>query len=109
MRSTIIGGPDSEVSRDSRSTLARSQPSPSRRATARTPVARLSPTTYAAVCGDVAVVTLTGDRGSVTMPVVVTDDLVDDTVWVPTRSTGNGVLADLASPGTGVRAKGARS
>ena len=28
-------------------------------------------------------------------------------VWVPANSTGNGVLADLASPGTGVRVKGA--
>jgi NADH-quinone oxidoreductase subunit G len=73
------------------------------RATARTPVCRVSP----AVAGRVgAMVTLEGDRGSVTLPVEVTDDLADDVVWVPANSTGNGVLADLASPGSGVRLKG---
>jgi NADH-quinone oxidoreductase subunit G len=74
------------------------------RATARTPVARLSPRAAAAVG---SVVTLEGDRGSVTLPVQATDDLPDDVVWVPANSTGNGVLADLASPGSGVRLKGA--
>ncbi|HET7070818.1 MAG TPA: NADH-quinone oxidoreductase subunit G [Nocardioides sp.] len=74
------------------------------RATARTPVCRVS----AAVAQTLgAMVTLEGDRGSVTLPVEVTDDLADDVVWVPTNSTGNGVLADLASPGSGVRLKGA--
>ena len=52
-------------------------------------------------------VTLTGDRGSVTLPTEPCDDLTPDTVWVPTNSTGHGVLADLASPGSGVRVKGA--
>ena len=47
------------------------------------------------------------DRGSVTLPVEVAPDLSDDTVWVPANSTGRGVLADLASPGTPVRVKGA--
>ena len=51
--------------------------------------------------------TVTGDRGSVTLPVEATTDLVDGTVWVPANSTGSGVLADLASPGSGVRVKGA--
>jgi NADH-quinone oxidoreductase subunit G len=74
------------------------------RATARTPVCRVSPGVAAAL-GEM--VTLTGDRGSVTLPVEVADDLSDDTVWVPANSTGNGVLADLASPGSGVRLKGA--
>jgi NADH-quinone oxidoreductase subunit G len=43
----------------------------------------------------------------VTLPVEVADDMVDGTVWVPANSTGNGLLADLASPGSGVRVKGA--
>ena len=74
------------------------------RATARTPVCRVSPTAYAALG---PMVTLTGDRGSVTLPTEPCDDLTPDTVWVPTNSTGHGVLADLASPGSGVRVKGA--
>ena len=74
------------------------------RATARTPVCRVSPEAYAALG---AMVTLTGDRGSVTLPTEACADLASDTVWVPANSTGNGVLADLASPGTGVRVKGA--
>jgi NADH-quinone oxidoreductase subunit G len=74
------------------------------RATARTPVSRVSPEAYAALG---AMVTLTGDRGSVTLPTEPCADLAADTVWVPANSTGNGVLADLASPGSGVRVKGA--
>ncbi|WP_151083566.1 NADH-quinone oxidoreductase subunit G [Nocardioides cynanchi] len=72
-------------------------------ATARTPVCRVSRQAAAALG---PMVTLTGDRGSVTLPVEATDDLADDTVWVPANSVGNGVLADLASPGSGVRVKG---
>jgi NADH-quinone oxidoreductase subunit G len=74
------------------------------RATARTPVARVSRAAAAALG---PMVTLTGDRGSVTLPLEAVDDMADGTVWVPANSTGNGVLADLASPGTGVRVKGA--
>jgi NADH-quinone oxidoreductase subunit G len=74
------------------------------RATARTPVCRVSARAAESLG---AMVTLEGDRGSVTLPVEVTDDLADDVVWVPANSTGNGVLADLASPGSGVRLKGA--
>jgi NADH-quinone oxidoreductase subunit G len=77
------------------------------RATARTPVCRVSPTAYDAVLHGGTMVTLTGDRGSITLPVEVADDMADGTVWVPANSTGNGVLADLASPGSGVRLKGA--
>jgi NADH-quinone oxidoreductase subunit G len=73
-------------------------------ATARTPVCKVSAVAYAALG---PMVTLTGDRGSVTLPVDVAPDLADDVVWVPANSVGNGVLADLASPGTGVRVKGA--
>ncbi|GAB6985245.1 NADH-quinone oxidoreductase subunit G [Nocardioides pyridinolyticus] len=68
------------------------------RATGRTPVARLSRAAYAA---HGPTVTLTGDRGSVTLPAEATD-LADDVVWVPANSFGNGVLADLASPGSRV-------
>ncbi|CAB4917582.1 unannotated protein [freshwater metagenome] len=82
------------------------------RATARTPVARLSRVTYESVfgmldAGQDPVATLSGDRGSITLPVVVAD-LPDDVVWVPARSVGRGVLADLASPGSSVIVKGAK-
>ena len=73
------------------------------RATARTPVCRVSPAAATALG---AMVTVEGDRGSVTLPVEVADDLPDGVVWVPANSTGNGVLADLASPGSGVHLKG---
>ena len=83
------------------------------RATARTPVARLNQATYESVFGMLEtqpgaeqLATITGDRGSVTLPVVVAD-LPDEVVWVPTRSFGRGVLAELASPGSPVTVKGA--
>jgi NADH-quinone oxidoreductase subunit G len=44
-------------------------------------------------------VTLTGDRGSITLPAQEAD-VADDVVWVPANSVGRGVLADLASPGS---------
>lgn len=72
-------------------------------ATARPAVARVSQQVYDATG---PVLTLTGDRGSVTLPAEVAD-LPDDVVWVPTNSEGNGVLADLASPGSRVTVKGA--
>ena len=50
---------------------------------------------------------MTGDRGSVTLPAEVADDLADGVVWLPANSAGNGVLADLASPGSPVTVKGA--
>ncbi|HEX4687507.1 MAG TPA: NADH-quinone oxidoreductase subunit G [Nocardioides sp.] len=73
------------------------------RATARTPVCRVSPAAAAAL-GDL--VTLEGDRGSITLPTEVAADIPDGVVWVPANSTGRGVLADLASPGSGVHLKG---
>ena len=79
---------------------------PAYRATGRRPVARLSLATYAEVG---ARVTLTGDRGSVTLPAEPAADLADDVVWVPANSFGDGVLADLASPGSRVTVKGAES
>ena len=81
------------------------------RATARPPVARLGQAAYDDLFGmldpgTVPQATLTGDRGSVTLPVEVAD-LPDGVVWVPANSFGNGVLADLASPGSTVLVKGA--
>ncbi|VXC19862.1 NADH-quinone oxidoreductase subunit G [Nocardioides sp. AX2bis] len=73
-------------------------------ATARPPVARVAPSAHAAL-GDA--VTLTGDRGTLTLPVVPTVGLMEGVVWVPARSAGGGVLADLASPGTRVTVRGA--
>lgn len=68
------------------------------RATGRAPVARISRSAYDS---HGPTVTLTGDRGSVTLPAEPAD-LADDVVWVPANSFGNGVLADLASPGSRV-------
>jgi NADH-quinone oxidoreductase subunit G len=76
-------------------------------ATARPAVARVSPATYAALGAEVASVTVSGDRGSVTMPVEVVEDMTDGTVWVPASSSGAGVLVGLASPGSRVTVKGA--
>ncbi|WP_183093045.1 molybdopterin-dependent oxidoreductase, partial [Nocardioides stalactiti] len=73
------------------------------KATARTPVALVGKDVYDA-CGPT--VTLTGDRGSVTLPAEVGDDLVAGVVWVPANSFGAGVLSDLASPGSRVRVQG---
>jgi NADH-quinone oxidoreductase subunit G len=70
-------------------------------ATARPAVARVSQSVYDAAG---PVVTLIGDRGSVTLPAEVAD-LPDGVVWVPANSAGNGVLADLASPGSRVTVK----
>lgn len=72
-------------------------------ATGRAPVARLSQAAYDALG---PTVTLTGDRGSVTLPAEPAD-LADGVVWVPANSFGRGVLADLASPGSRVTVKGA--
>jgi len=50
-------------------------------------------------------VTITGDRGSWTLPAEPAD-LPGNTVWVPMNSHGRGVLADLASPGSRVDVEG---
>ncbi|MBZ5735661.1 NADH-quinone oxidoreductase subunit G [Nocardioides sp. TRM66260-LWL] len=73
-------------------------------ATARPAVVRVSPTVLAALGEHVE---LTGDRGSTTLPAEAEPGLPDDVVWVPTRSSGRGVWADLASPGSRVTLKGA--
>ena len=75
------------------------------RATARVPVARVTAAWYDAVG---PMVTLTGDRGSVTLPAEIAD-IVDDTVWVPANSFKRGVLADLASPGSRVTVTGGQA
>ena len=75
------------------------------RATARPAVARVS---QAVLDEHGPVVTITGDRGEWTLPAVVAD-LPDGVVWVPANSSGNGVLADLASPGSRVTVKGGQS
>jgi NADH-quinone oxidoreductase subunit G len=79
------------------------------RATARRPVARITAATHEMLRG-VPEVTLTGDRGSVTLPVEVAD-LPEGVVWVPANSFGDGtpgVLASLSSPGGMVSVKGER-
>jgi NADH-quinone oxidoreductase subunit G len=73
-------------------------------ATARPAVARVSATMYDALG---PAVTVSGDRGSVTLPAEIADDLVDGVVWVPANSSGRGVLSDVASPGARVTVKGA--
>ncbi len=75
------------------------------RATARNAVARVSRSVFDA-CGDT--VTISGDRGEWTLPAEVAD-LADGVVWVPANNAGNGVLADLASPGSRVTVKGAQA
>ena len=76
------------------------------KATAR-PVVALVPQDVYDACGPT--VTLTGDRGSVTLPAEVGDDLVAGVVWVPANSFGAGVLSDLASPGSRVRVEGGQA
>jgi NADH-quinone oxidoreductase subunit G len=72
-------------------------------ATARPPVARVTPALFDHVG---PTVTVTGDRGSVTLPAEPADDLVDGVVWLPANSTGLGLLSDLASPGSRVTVTG---
>lgn len=74
-------------------------------ATARRVVCRLPRVIHDAL-GEPDEVVLDGNRGQVTLPVEAVDDLVGGTVWVPTKSFGHGVYADLASPGSKVAVKG---
>jgi NADH-quinone oxidoreductase subunit G len=75
------------------------------RATARMAVARVSGTVYDALGPSI---TVTGDRGSVTVPAVIAD-MADDVVWLPAGSTGRGLLADVGLPGSTVRLEGGNS
>ena len=72
-------------------------------ATARPPIALLPQALYDA---HGPTVTLTGDRGSMTLPARPCADMVERTVWVPAASAGAGVLSDLASPGSTVTISG---
>jgi NADH-quinone oxidoreductase subunit G len=65
-------------------------------ATARVPVARLSPVT-AASAGIADAVTVSNDRGSITLPAVVDPTMVDGVVWLPAKAPGHAVAAHLAS------------
>jgi NADH-quinone oxidoreductase subunit G len=65
--------------------------------TARKPRLHLSAATAAALgAGEGDGITVSTDRGSLTLPLVVAD-LPDDTVWVPTRTQGAAVRTDLAA------------
>jgi NADH-quinone oxidoreductase subunit G len=75
------------------------------RATARIPVVRVSSSVYDALGPSV---TVTGARGSVTLPAVIAD-IADDVVWLPGNSVGRGVLADIGLPGSTVTLKGAEA
>jgi len=69
-------------------------------ATARPAVALLSAASFERLG---AMVTITGDRGSVTLPAgIAPGEMPDDVVWLPANSTGRGLLADVASPGSRV-------
>jgi NADH-quinone oxidoreductase subunit G len=74
------------------------------RATARVPVVRVSATVYDALGPSI---TVTGDRGSLTLPAVIAPDIADDVVWLPANSTGRGLLADVGLPGSTVTLRGA--
>jgi NADH-quinone oxidoreductase subunit G len=69
-------------------------------ATARPAVARLSEADLAAL-GNPEAVTVTGPRGSLTLPAAAAD-LPEGVVWVPANNMGRGVLAALAGPGDAV-------
>jgi NADH-quinone oxidoreductase subunit G len=76
------------------------------KATGRAAVALVSAATLATL--DVAAgstVTLTGDRGSVTLPVAVAD-VADGVVWAPTN-TGVNLNRELGAAGSAVRVGGA--
>ncbi len=75
--------------------------------TGRMAVARVSPAT-AQRLGLHGVVTITGKRrGSINVPVAVTEGMVDDVIWVPTKSPGSWVAEQLGTqPGETVVVKG---
>jgi NADH-quinone oxidoreductase subunit G len=75
--------------------------------TGRIPVARVSLATAATV-GSAGIVRVSGTgRGSITLPVVATVDMVDGVVWLPTNSPGSNVAQMLGVwPGASVTVKG---
>jgi NADH-quinone oxidoreductase subunit G len=65
--------------------------------TARKPVVRLSAATAAEIgAADRSLVVVSGDRGTVRLPLAITD-MPDRVVWLPTKSPGSAVLRDLGS------------
>ncbi|WP_156688630.1 NADH-quinone oxidoreductase subunit G [Mycobacterium sp. Marseille-P9652] len=72
--------------------------------TARKPVARLSPDTAAEIgAADGDAVTVSTDRGTITLPLAVTD-MPDRVVWLPLNSPGSAVHSELGvTPGSVVR------
>ncbi|MEO6712021.1 MAG: NADH-quinone oxidoreductase subunit G [Mycobacteriales bacterium] len=71
-------------------------------ATARVPQAHVNVQTARALGVDVGNrVTLTSERGSVTLPVAI-GDVADGVVWVPLNSPGSRALAELGLPGSPV-------
>ncbi|MGO1971997.1 MAG: NADH-quinone oxidoreductase subunit G [Propionibacteriaceae bacterium] len=74
--------------------------------TARKPVARMSPRTAESAMVD-GEVTISNDRGSLSLPLEVEPDMIDGVVWVPGRAPGLGLGEHLAaSPGDVVRIAG---
>ncbi len=75
--------------------------------TGKVPVARMSPVT-AHTLGVSGSVRITGSvRGSITLPLAVTEDMVDGVVWVPTNSPGSAVARTLGvDAGEAVAVKG---
>ncbi|GAB7040905.1 MULTISPECIES: NADH-quinone oxidoreductase subunit G [Catenuloplanes] len=77
--------------------------------TARPPVVRLSRGTAAALgVRDGAPVTVGAERGSVTLPVLITE-MADGVVWLPTNSPGSTVRRSLGTAGSIVRLSAAAS
>ncbi|HWU22549.1 MAG TPA: NADH-quinone oxidoreductase subunit G [Nocardioides sp.] len=72
-------------------------------ATARPAVAVLPPDLYAE---HGPLITVVGDRGSITVRAVADARMAPGTVWLPANSVGNGILSDLASPGSTVTISG---
>ncbi|MGQ0626269.1 MAG: NADH-quinone oxidoreductase subunit G [Sporichthyaceae bacterium] len=72
--------------------------------TARRPVVRLSAATAAEIGATAgALVVVTGERGTVSLPLVITD-MPDRVVWLPTKSPGSAMCRDLGvGPGAVVR------
>jgi NADH-quinone oxidoreductase subunit G len=78
--------------------------------TGRIAVARVSPATAKSL-GLHGVVTVTGKRrGSIDVPLAITAGMVDDVVWLPTKSPGSWVAQQLGvQPGETVVVKGMAS
>ena len=59
-------------------------------------VARISPATAQELeLVDGMALTVTSPRGALTLPVAITDGMVDHVVWVPTNSPGSRVRVEL--------------